>query len=145
MVGGASSAVKSWRKVRSPIIAKVRSNSFDRPKIVERFPSIPANPRLAKVLMPLRGLAKASRSRIGLDEPVKSAEPSGSCEAMVDIAKCSYHSPSFAISAAAILEVSFQSEIQVGLSELISNLGSSKNICVAVLFVSIVEILGSTT
>ena len=37
------------------------------------LPSIPAKPRLAKVSIPVRGVAKLSRSRMGLDDAMKTA------------------------------------------------------------------------
>ena len=49
------------------------------PSAVEIFPSIPARPRLAKVLIPLRAAPKASISRIGRDDAINSAAPSGKC------------------------------------------------------------------
>ena len=41
------------------------------------LPSIPANPRLAYVVTPLRGVANPSRSRIGREDETKRAAPSG--------------------------------------------------------------------
>ena len=49
------------------------------PSEVEMFPSIPASPRLANVLTPFRAAPNASMSRIGRDEAMNSATPSGKC------------------------------------------------------------------
>ena len=97
------------------------------PKIVERFPSIPASPRLAKTFIPLRGVANASISLIGLDAPTKSAEPSGTPAAIAVNAICSLQLWSCEIATPASFEISCQSEIQLGFSEVTSNLGSAKN------------------
>ena len=45
------------------------------PIAVEIFPSIPASPRLAKVSIPVRALANASISRIGLEDETNNVVP----------------------------------------------------------------------
>ena len=123
----------------------MRSKLLEIPKMVDRFPSIPANPRFANTSIPARGLAKASISLIGRDEPTKNAEPLGRPDEIVCKATCSLQLWSSAITFDASFDVSFQSEIQVGFSVETSSFGSAKNICEAVRLVSIVEILGSIT
>ena len=125
--------------------AKVRSKLLEIPKMVDRLPSIPASPRFAKTSIPARGLAKASISLIGREDPTNSAEPSGTPAAIVRRALCSLQLWSSSITFEANFEISFQSEIQVGFSVETSSFGSAKNTCEAVRLVSIVEILGSIT
>ena len=45
------------------------------PKALETLPSIPANPRFAKVSIPSRGVANASTSLIGRDDEINKDEP----------------------------------------------------------------------
>ena len=65
--------VKSCKKAKSPIIAVALGRAVAIPSAVEMLPSIPASPRLAKVSIPVRGVAKLSRSRMGLDDAMKTA------------------------------------------------------------------------
>ena len=107
------------------------------PKVVEIFPSIPARPRFAKTVRPDLGIAKASTSLIGLDEPINSALPVGIWWTMEDTATDSLQELFFAISASAIVQTLFQSEIQLGFKLSNSTSGISKKVSVAVLALSI--------
>ena len=70
----------SCKNARSPITAKVFLRLSAIPITVEMFPSIPANPRFAKVSKSALGVAKLSISRIGRDEATKSVLFLGNCE-----------------------------------------------------------------
>ena len=61
--------VKSWRKAKSPMSAKEFFRAVAIPSALEIFPSIPANPRLAKVSRPFRGVAKDQRTSKKLECP----------------------------------------------------------------------------
>ena len=88
--------VKSCKKAKSPIIAVALWRAVAMPKAVEMFPSMPAKPRLAKVSIPVRGLAKLSKSRIGLEEAMNTAPvnwlPNSRAKALSDQLEISFTS-----------------------------------------------------
>ena len=115
------------------------------PSAVEILPSMPANPRLAKVSTPVRADAKPSRSLIGLDDEIKSEVPVGIAAPISRAIRASDHCEISPTILAARCEYFCHFSTYSESAGCTSTLGSCRNFWLAMRSESTVAIRGSIT
>ena len=115
------------------------------PRALEILPSMPANPRLAKVSTPSRGVANASISLIGRDDETNNEEPLGKSFEISRAIVASFHPSSWATTFALLSPNFFHVDTQASSASDLSNSGIAIKRLSAVLSESTVAIRGSIT